>query len=107
MSEEAEDVELKASILVRLANLACEPSHATVQPAEAAALRARLNALTGLAGLRAELDCTICIEPLEGGPPVRVLRCRHQFHSSCLLTWWRTQAHVVPALQEVTRHARF
>jgi len=87
-----------------------------VRPAEAAALRSRLNALYAQAGRNHDTSCTICLEPLEqvdgGGvqdatgdgdrgangytnSAVFVLECGHQFHRGCLSTWWRTAASLV------------
>jgi len=81
-----------------------------VGPAEAAALRSRLNALYAQAGRNQDTSCTICLETLEqldGGAEkddggrgadgytnaaVLVLNCGHQFHRGCLSTWFRTAA---------------
>ncbi|XP_035914632.1 E3 ubiquitin-protein ligase Os04g0590900-like [Anopheles stephensi] len=31
--------------------------------------------------------CTICLETLESGAGVRVLRCMHPFHETCIARW--------------------
>ena len=104
LSEETDDVGLKQNVLTNLANMPCLPTQ-PVGPAEAAALRGRLNTLYTQAGGNPDTSCTICLEPLEQScaekgaagddghvtdPAVRVLRCGHQFHRACLSTWWRT-----------------
>ena len=97
---------LEQRLLINLANMSGRPDQ-PVGPAEAAALRSRLNALYARSGRVPETSCTICLEPLEqpgGGADtvggrgadgyadssVSVLRCAHQFHRGCLSTWWRT-----------------
>jgi len=107
LSEESDDVHLKQGVLTSLANLSCQPNQG-VGPAEAAALRSRLNALYAQNGRIPDTSCTICLEPLEPleqpgggadegaagdrGCAVRVLQCGHQFHLSCLCTWWLTRS---------------
>ena len=90
----------------------CGAAHAAVTPAEAEALRLRLNQLLVQMGREPETSCSICLDPLA--PPadgaaedavggggsgvtgglsdscVRVLNCDHQFHNGCLSTWQRT-----------------
>jgi len=110
LSEASDYVLLQQCVLTSLANMSCD-SEPLVGPAEAAALRARLNALYVQTGRNPDTSCTICLEPLEqpaGDAPddggcgaaggcndsavlVKVLGCGHQFHQRCLSTWWRTQ----------------
>ena len=108
--ESTDDVQLKQIVLRNLANMSGQPNQ-LVGPAEAAALRSRLNALCVQTGRTPETSCTICIEPLEqpgggaeknatgdGGCTVNgytnsavlVLECNHQFHQGCLAAWWTT-----------------
>jgi len=115
LCEDTDDVLLNQDVLRRLANMSGRPDD-PVRPAEAAALRSRLNALYAQAGRNHDTSCTICLEPLEqpdGGAEkvaadngdrgadgyttsaVLVLECGHQFHRGCLSTWWRTAASVV------------
>jgi len=110
-SEDTDNVMLKQTILRRVANMSGRPGQ-PVGPAEAAALRSRLNALYAQTGRNHDTSCTICLEPLEqpdGGADqdatrdggvtpegytnsaVFVLNCGHQFHRGCLFTWWRTR----------------
>jgi len=112
---------LKQNVLRHLANMSGQPDQ-PVRPAEAAALRLRLNALYAQAGRNHDTSCTICLETLEqsdGGAEkdaaddgdrgadgftnsaVFVLRCGHQFHRGCLSTWFRTVAsEVCPLCKE-------
>ena len=64
LGEETDDVELKQSVLINLSNMSGRPDK-PVGPAEAAALRSRLNALYAQAGRNPATSCTICLEPLE------------------------------------------
>jgi len=103
LCEESDDVGLMQAVLGELANLS--------EQAEATALRARLNHLNVQAGRSPDMNCTVCLEPLEpldqpgggdaeedptgdydvaGGSPVHVLGCGHQFHLGCISTWRRT-----------------
>jgi len=112
LGEETDNVELKQNVLRNLSNLSGRPDQ-PVGPAEAAALRSRLNALCAQAGRNHDTSCTICLEPLEqpddpaeqdstdeGGltadgftnSSVLVLSCTHQFHRGCLSAWWRTRS---------------
>ena len=107
LSETTQAVELQQAVMSNLANMSGHPG-TTVDPAEAASLRARLNKLTVQMGRSSETDCMVCLERLEcgsaekdatgeGGLPgtdstVQVLPCGHQFHRGCLDTWWRTQS---------------
>ena len=112
LSEETDDVALKQMVLINLANMSGRPDR-PMGPAEAAALRSRLNALYAQAGRNPDTSCTICLEPLEqtdGGAEqdstddggltaggytnsgVIVLECAHQFHRGCLSAWWRTRS---------------
>jgi len=112
LSEELPDVGLKQPVLGNLSNMSGRPDQ-PVGPAEAAALRSRLNALYAQAGRSTDTSCTICLEPLEqpdGGAEqeaigdggrgadgfanaaVFVLECGHQFHRGCLSTWWCTRS---------------
>jgi len=108
LSEETDDIALKQHMLFILANMSGGPDQ-PVGPAEAAALRSRLNALYAQAGRSIDTSCTICLEPLEqpdGGADqdaadvggreatnsgVLALHCGHQFHRGCLFTWWCTR----------------
>jgi len=110
LGEETGDVALKQMVLLNLSNMSARPDQ-PVGPAEAAALRSRLNALYSQAGRDPDTSCAICLEPLEqpaGGAEqdatddggltadgytnsaVHVLQCAHQFHRGCLSVWWRT-----------------
>ena len=103
LSEEMDDMVLKQTVLRQLSNM-CGRLEQSVGPAEAAALRSRLNALYAQTGRSPDTSCVICLEPLEqpgggaeqdavGGDTdsfVRVLKCAHQFHRGCLTIWWRT-----------------
>ena len=112
LCEEIDLAGLKQNVLLTLCNMSGRPD-LPVGPAEAAALRSRLNALYAQAGRSTDTSCTICLEPLEmpGGDAengaaddsgrdadgyinsaVRVLGCGHQFHRGCLSTWWRTRS---------------
>jgi len=112
LCEDADAVMLKQDILTGLVNMSGRPDQ-PVGPAEATALRSRLNALYAQAGRNHDTSCTICLETLEqsdGGADkdaaddggrgadgytnsaVFVLGCGHQFHRGCLSTWWRTAA---------------
>ena len=112
LCEDTDSVALKQTVLRNLANMSGRPDQ-PVGPAEAAALRSRLNALYAQAGRHHDTSCTICLEPLEmsgGGAEdgaaddsgrdadgytnsaVHVLHCAHQFHRGCLSTWWRTRS---------------
>jgi len=109
LCEDTDDVALNQRVLSQLANMSGLPDD-PVKPAEAAALRSRLNALYAQAGRNHGTSCTICLETLEqsdGGAEndaadrgaddytnssVRVLEYGHQFHLGCLSTWWRTAA---------------
>ena len=109
LCEDTDAVLLTQHILRDLANMSGRPDD-PVRPAEAAGLRSRLNALYAQAGRNHDASCTICLETLEqsdGGAEkddggrgadgytnsaVFVLECGHQFHRSCLSTWWRTAA---------------
>jgi len=109
LCEDADAVLLKQMVLRDLANMSGRPDQ-PVGPAEAAALRSRLNALYAQAGRNHDSSCTICLETLEqsdsgaknddGGrgadgytnAAVLVLNCGHQFHRGCLSTWFRTAA---------------
>jgi len=112
LGEETDSVELKQNVLRNLANMSGRPNQ-PVGPAEAAALRSRLNALYAQAGRNPDTSCTICLEPLKqpgGGAEqdsiddvgltadgytnsaVRMLQCAHQFHRGCLSTWWSTRS---------------
>jgi len=112
LGEETDDVALKQVVLINLTNMSGRPDK-PVGPAEAAALRSRLNALYAQAGRNPDTSCTICLEPLEqpgGGAEqdatddggltadgytnsaVRVLQCAHQFHRGCLSAWWRMRS---------------
>jgi len=102
-------VQLKVKTLRHLINL-CGRAGAAVGPAEVEALSSRLNQLLVQMGREPETSCSICLEPLAppadgaaedaagcggSGPSascMRVLRCNHQFHHGCLLTWHRTTA---------------
>jgi len=108
------DVALAVRTLTYLINL-CEEAHATVMPAEAEALRSRLNQLLVRTGRSPETSCSICLEPLAppadgaaeyavggsggaGGPSgswVYVMNCQHQFHYSCITSWRRTTSTLV------------
>jgi len=118
LSEATDDVNLKQAVLANLANMSCSPDQ-PVGPAEAAALRCRLNALYAQNGRTPDTSCTICLEPLEtleqpgggigegaiadggrsGGSAtdwsVNVLECGHQFLYGCLCTWRRTTSNMV------------
>jgi len=115
LGEETDDVGLKQNILINLSNMSGRPDK-PVGPAEAAALRSRLNALYVQAGRNPDTSCTICLEPLEqpgGGAEqdatddggrtadgymnsaVRVLQCAHQFHRGCPCAWLRTGSGLV------------
>ena len=104
LGEETDYVLLKQTVLRNLSNMSGRPDK-PVGPAEAAALRSRLNALYAQAGRNSDISCTICLDPLEqpgGGEEqdatddggltadgytnsaVRVLECAHQFHPGCL-----------------------
>ena len=105
------DVHQTVNTLRCLINL-CGRAHAAVTPAEAEALRSRLNQLLVQTGRSVELSCSICLEPLA--PPVdgaaedaaggsggaggtsdscvRVWNCNHQFHDGSLSTWLRTSS---------------
>jgi len=108
-------MKMKQNVLRHLANRSGRPDQ-PVGPAEAAALRSRLNALYAQAGRSHDTSCTICLETLEqsdGGAEknvaddddrgpgghtnsaVFVLECGHQFHRGCLSSWWRTAASAV------------
>ena len=112
LCEDTECVALKQRVLRHFANMSGRPDQ-PVRPAEAAALRSRLNALYAQAGRNHATSCTICLETLEqpdggvekdaandGGrgadgytnSAVFVLYCGHQFHRGCLSTWLRTAA---------------
>jgi len=112
LGEETDDVGLKQIVLTNLSNMSGRPDK-PVGPAEAAALRSRLNALYAQAGRNPDTSCTICLDPLEqpgGGAEqdatddggltadgytnsaVRVLQCAHQFHRGCLSAWWCTRS---------------
>jgi len=102
LGENLGDVLLKVKTLRYLINL-CGEAGAAVRPAEAEALRSRLNQLLVQMGREPETSCSICLEPLTppaasaaeedaagSGPSdscVRVLNCNHQFHHGCLSTW--------------------
>jgi len=64
LCEDRDDVSLKQRVLRRLANMSGRPDQ-PVRPAEAAALRSRLNALYAHAGRNQDTSCTICLETLE------------------------------------------
>jgi len=112
LCEDMDNVSLKQTVLRRLANMSGRPDQ-PVRPAEAEALRSRLNALYAQAGRNHDTSCTICLETLEqpdGGVEkdaaddggrgadgytklvVFVLYCGHQFRRGCLSTWWRTRS---------------
>jgi len=112
LCEDTDNVLLKERVLCHLANMSGRRDQ-PMGPAEAAALRSRLNALYAQAGRNHDISCTICLETLEqsdGGAEkdaayhggrgadgytssaVFVLRCGHQFHRGCLSTWWLTAA---------------
>jgi len=112
LCEDTDAVLLKQRVLRHIANMSGRPDQ-PVRPAEAAALRSRLNALYAQTGRNHDTSCTICLETLEqsdGGAEkdaadhgdrgadgftnsaVLVLKCGHQFHRGCLSTWWRTAA---------------
>jgi len=112
LKEETGDVGFKQRVLINLSNMSGRPDQ-PVGPAEAAALRSRLNALYAQAGRNPDTSCTICLEPLEqpGGAAeqdatddggltadgstnssVLVLQCAHQFHRGCLSAWWHTRS---------------
>jgi len=111
LCEDTDNVMLKQTVLRHLANMSGRPDQ-PVGPAEAAALRSRLNALYAQTGRNHDTSCTICLETLEqpdGGPgqdaadrvadgytnsAVFVMKCGHQFHRGCLSTWWRTQSEI-------------
>jgi len=92
MGEGAGDVLHTLRAVRRLINLG---GHGVaVGPAEAEALRARLNQLLAQLGRSVETDCPICLAPLAPlalAPPapdrVHVLSCNHQFHAGCLRAW--------------------
>jgi len=111
LGENLGDVRLTANTLRCLINLCGEPN-AAVGPAEAEALRLRLDQLLVQMGRSPDTSCSICLDPLAppadgavedmaggggsggaSGPSdscVRVLLCDHQFHNGCLSTWRRT-----------------
>jgi len=111
LGEGLEDVRLAVKTLRCLVNI-CGEAQAAVGPAEAEALRSRLNQLLVQMGRLPETSCSICLEslapPADGaaedaaggggsgntsGPLdscVRVMFCYHQFHYGCLTTWRRT-----------------
>jgi len=112
LCEDLDAVLLKQWVLRHLANMSGRPDQ-PVRPAEAAALRSRLNALYAQAGRNHDTSCTICLETLEESncgaetdaaddgdrgadgftnSAVFVLVCGHQFHRGCLSTWFRTAA---------------
>ena len=64
LGEETDDVLLKQMVLRNLSNMSGRPDQ-PVGPAEAAALRSRLNALYAQAGRIPDTSCTICLDPLE------------------------------------------
>ena len=115
-----DDVKLQQTVLTNLVNMA-GVRHNQLKPAEAEALRSRLNALYAQTGRSSDTTCTICLEPLEhleqpgGGADkvatghfddrftelsVHVLECGHQFHPHCLLSWQRGIELRLPRLQE-------
>jgi len=105
------DVMITGQTLRGLTNL-CGEVHAKAGPAEAEPFRSRLNQLLVQMGRSPETSCSICLETLAppadgsaedaaegggsgeaGGPldsSVHVLRCLHQFHRGCLMTWQDT-----------------
>jgi len=107
LGENLDDVQQQVKTLRCLINLFGEAG-AAAGPTEAEALRSRLNQLLVQMGREPETSCSIRLEPLappadgaaeaaagsDGSGPsdscVRVLHCNHQFHKSCLSTWWRT-----------------
>jgi len=102
LCEETDDVHLQQAVLINLSNMSCRPDQ-PVGLVEAAALRARLNALYAKNGRSPDTSCAVCLEPLEqpdGGiradgcpnSAVQALRCSHQLHARCLSTWWETRS---------------
>jgi len=107
LSEETHDVALKQAVLTSLSNLSGRGG--PVEPAEAAALRSRMNALYVQTGRSPDTDCAICLEPLEqptdqeatggnvatsdGTSSVVVLGCGHQFYRRCMDTWFHSKTH--------------
>lgn len=57
------------------------------------------------------LECSICLEAIEMGSPMRVPSCGHQFHSKCLRVWFAKGSpccptcrhHVIPLDEEVAK----
>jgi len=64
LCEDTDEVLLKQTVLRHLANMSGLPDQ-PVRPAEAAALRLRLNTLYAQAGRNHDTSCTICLETLE------------------------------------------
>jgi len=112
LCKDTDSLALKQRVLSHLANMSGRPDN-PVKPAEAAALRSRLNALYAQAGRNHDTSCMICLEPLkqsdsgaekdaadDGGrgadgytnAAVLVLNCGHQFRRGCLSNWFRMAA---------------
>ena len=57
-------------------------------------MKSVINRITSFMGKNkkrdAEVDCPICLEPLEGEPTIETL-CKHNFHRKCLRTWCNTK----------------
>ena len=121
LSEETHDVALKQAVLSNLSNLSSRGG--PVEPAEAAALRTRMNALHVQTGRNPETDCAICLEPLEqpaeqeatggngatsdGTSPVAIMCCGHQFHRRCINTWCHSSTQgACPLCKKVLKGAR-
>ena len=56
-------------------------------------MKSVINRITSFMGKNkkgdAEVDCPICLGPLEGEPTIETL-CKHNFHRKCLRTWCNT-----------------
>jgi len=105
LSESTGDVRVTQIALSHLVNVSVRGD--AVGPAEAEAMRLRLNKLLERLGRSPEVNCTICFEPLttpagatlkvaasgsgDAGESsdacVHVLNCAHMFHYGCLSTW--------------------
>jgi len=64
LCKDTDNVVPKQTVLRHLVNMSGRPDQ-PVGPAEAAALRSRLNALYAQTGRNHDTSCTICLEPLE------------------------------------------